>query len=336
MHRIDPTLDVSQQAILPLPRVLLSNPWRLLKAAYGIHTYVKKTKPDIVQILAEPYAIALPFIYTRHPYRWVMLACGTYTILPLHIKMIGWLMRRAYQKLDHVLAISHYTQQRLIREIQKTHPHLASAVAKKITVFRLGIEDVNSVTPDKKLGVKNILFVGEVKPRKGVLEILKACAAFHEKSSTPFHLHIVGSCAENAYTHSLKIYVREHDLGVCVTFYGHTPSETLARLYSEADLFMMLSQPHDDHFEGFGLVFLEANARGVPVIGPNNSGCIDAVEDNVSGYSVDPLKPADVAERMQWILEEERIHPDDCRQWANAHSIDQMTRHIEHVYQNVI
>lgn len=244
-------------------------------------------------------------------------------------------MRRAYQKLDHILAISHYTQQRLISELQKTHPHLADLVAKKTTVFRLGIEILSNTASHTTSGIKNILFVGEVKPRKGVLEILKACSSFRENSATAFHLHIVGTCAENTYTDSLKTYIREHDLSQHVTFHGHIPSETLARLYSEADLFMMLSQPHGDHFEGFGLVFLEANAHGVPVIGPNNSGCVDAVRDGVSGYSVDPFKPTDVAERMQWILEEKRIRPDDCKEWAKKHTIENTATQVEHIYASI-
>ena len=76
-----------------------------------------------------------------------------------------------------------------------------------------------------------------------------------------------------------------HGYGVadCVEFLGYVPDENLPQLFSEADVFVMPSQK-----EGFGIVFLEALACGVPVIAGNRDGSADALLDGRLGLLVDP------------------------------------------------
>jgi phosphatidylinositol alpha-1,6-mannosyltransferase len=54
--------------------------------------------------------------------------------------------------------------------------------------------------------------------------------------------------------------------------------------------------------EGFGLVFLEANAYGKPVVAGCSGGVPDAVADGESGFLVDPLDPEEVAARLIELL----------------------------------
>jgi phosphatidylinositol alpha-1,6-mannosyltransferase len=58
----------------------------------------------------------------------------------------------------------------------------------------------------------------------------------------------------------------------------------------------------DGDIEGFGLVFLEANACGKPVIGGRSGGAVDAIADGESGYLVDPESPDEVADRAIGLL----------------------------------
>jgi phosphatidylinositol alpha-1,6-mannosyltransferase len=83
------------------------------------------------------------------------------------------------------------------------------------------------------------------------------------------------------------------------------------------------------------LVFLEANARGIPVIGSMDSGCKEAIAEGVSGYAVDAFDPMAIAERLQWILVDKRIAPEECKAWAQRHSIDQQVDSIAQVYREV-
>jgi phosphatidylinositol alpha-1,6-mannosyltransferase len=66
------------------------------------------------------------------------------------------------------------------------------------------------------------------------------------------------------------------------------PDYELADHYSLGDVFIMANREMPDgDTEGFGLVFLEANASGLPVIAGRAGGSVDAVTDHVNGLLVD-------------------------------------------------
>ena len=113
---------------------------------------------------------------------------------------------------------------------------------------------------------------------------------------------------------------------------GPLSDAELAKAYKEADLLLVPSQTTETSFEGFGLVYIEANAYGVPCIGPERSGAAEAIEDGKSGYTVSAHDPALIAKRMHWILNEEKISAASCRAWAEAHSIEKTVNAVEEVY----
>ena len=59
--------------------------------------------------------------------------------------------------------------------------------------------------------------------------------------------------------------------------------------------------------EGFGMVFLEANATGKPVIGGNTGGTNDSIIDGVTGYRVDSNSLEEVTDRLIKILSNEKL-----------------------------
>ena len=73
--------------------------------------------------------------------------------------------------------------------------------------------------------------------------------------------------------------------------------------------------------EGFGIVFLEANACGVPVIGGRSGGAPDAVQDGASGFLVDPNDVEEIAGRILLLLEDpdlRRRMGAAGREWASG------------------
>lgn len=67
-----------------------------------------------------------------------------------------------------------------------------------------------------------------------------------------------------------------------VKFIGKIPDEQLVELYRTAEIFVMPSTG-----EGFGIVFLEAMATGIPVIGGNADGSTDPLQDGILGTAVE-------------------------------------------------
>jgi phosphatidylinositol alpha-1,6-mannosyltransferase len=89
-----------------------------------------------------------------------------------------------------------------------------------------------------------------------------------------------------------------------VIFTGLVSADDLPALYALCDLFVMPSRQDlaQHSVEGFGLVYLEANACGRPVIGGRSGGVRDAVVDGVTGLLVDPHDPEDIANAIGLLL----------------------------------
>ncbi|MBY8975272.1 glycosyltransferase family 4 protein [Rhodobacteraceae bacterium NNCM2] len=104
-----------------------------------------------------------------------------------------------------------------------------------------------------------ILSVGSISPRKGhhlLVEVLAPLAG------EDWHLAIAGSVLDARYAGALERRIDELALQDRVELLGALDAEQLDREYDGADLFVLASQ-----FEGFGMAFTEAMARGLPVVG---------------------------------------------------------------------
>lgn len=87
---------------------------------------------------------------------------------------------------------------------------------------------------------------------------------------------------------ALEALVRELSLEGTVKFLGRIPDEEIVPHFCLADIFAMPSLSHGRDIEGFGIVFLEAGACEVPVLGSTSGGIPDAVVEGVTGRLVDP------------------------------------------------
>jgi len=324
---------------LPEPHHLLGNPFLWFWSAWAIRKAIKEFQPDIMHILVEPYVLAMPFVrltMKKMP-PWVLSIIGTYSVSPLYIFVVRKLMCDAYRRADAFAVLSHYTQKRVSESVvERCGDTCAADAQKRMMVFPLGIEDVPETPQKLDPNCRHILFVSEIKPRKGVREIIKACAEFKRTSTTPFHMHFVGNVPQSNYTDEVKKLVRDLHMESVITFHGPVPRSNLHQYYDFADLCLVLGISDGHHFEGHSLVFLEGNLRGIPAIGPIESGGEEAILDKVSGYCVDPHKPADVAEKMRWVLEEHRIKPEDCKKWAHDHSVERQAECFEEIYEKVL
>jgi phosphatidylinositol alpha-1,6-mannosyltransferase len=139
-------------------------------------------------------------------------------------------------------------------------------------------------TPRKKIV---ILTVGRLHPRKGQLLTLQALQMLAPDVRTRIEYWVVGGQSKGNYEAHLRAAAAEKP-DLTVRFFGNMPDEELSTIYDRSDIFAMTSVNLDRSVEGFGLVYLEAAAHGLPVVAHDVGGVAEAVMDGVTGLLVPP------------------------------------------------
>ena len=143
-----------------------------------------------------------------------------------------------------------------------------------------------------------ILTVARLDERKGHDVVLAAMASLVAEYDD-LHYLIVGQGDPG------RLRSMAGDLGVAdrLTVVPFLETADLPSAYAAADLFAMASRPDGrSQVEGFGIVYLEAAATGLPCVAGVLGGCPDAVQDGVTGWCVDPLSAPAVAGALRSLL----------------------------------
>ncbi len=144
---------------------------------------------------------------------------------------------------------------------------------------------------------KVVLFVGRLAEKKGVTYLIEAM------KDVDARLVIVGDGP-------LKQQLQEQAqvLGDKVIFLGPKSHLELPSVYASADIFVGPSvTAKDGDKEGLGLVFLEAMASGIPVIGSDSGGIPEIIEDEVNGFLVKERDSKGLAEKINAILSSDEL-----------------------------
>ncbi|MGH7334840.1 MAG: glycosyltransferase family 4 protein, partial [Candidatus Rokuibacteriota bacterium] len=146
-----------------------------------------------------------------------------------------------------------------------------------------------------------VLTVARMYPRKRLSDLLAAAALLRGRIPA-LEVRIVGDGPEAS---SLRVQRQELGLGTTVTLLGDVSRRALAEEYVNADCFCLPSVQ-----EGFGIVFTEAMAAGLPVVACRAAAIPEVVLDGVTGLLVRPRCPADLAQAMELLLMDERLRND--------------------------
>jgi phosphatidylinositol alpha-1,6-mannosyltransferase len=217
-----------------------------------------------------------------------------YKDLSISVDWKRWIIRQiALRGANVVFAISQFTRQLLVQ--LGVSPVKVFIVPPGIRFEGHFAEIATSEPAAKTAGNVSILTVGRLIERKGVDLVLKALPQVLAKFPNSNYI-VVG---DGPYRDELVNLVQDLDLQDHVSFIGNVSDDEKWQYYKSADLFVMPNRelPGED-VEGFGIVFLEANAFGLPVIGGRSGGAVDAVLDGQTGIIIDPLDVDSLASAM--------------------------------------
>lgn len=299
-----------EQAPLPITRIPLQfKSWGVC-APSGIAQYWRayrplarvadRVVPDIVHCgKCLPEGLLALALARRRGVPYVCFAHGEELRLAALSAELRWLTRQVLGNATQVIANSRFTRDVLAREW--------GVPADKLVVMHPGV-DTSLFTPAPRdeavrsalgwTGRRVVLTVGALQKRKGQDTMIRALPAI--RAACPDILYVMaGEAWDRPYLEQL---IDEHQVRDVVQFRTITADSDLVRCYQQCDLFALPNRQIGWDVEGFGIVLVEAQACGRPVLAGNSGGTVDTLQDGLTGEVVDATVPDNVAEAVIRLL----------------------------------
>ncbi len=219
---------------------------------------------EAVSIWRQCKKARIPLVVTLHGH--------DITAAPLTRGFAGWRYRRRLRRMfsyaSRVIVVSEFVRQRAIA-------YGADRDKTSLRYIGIPIADVDRTAVAPRW---DIAFVGRLTHKKGVRDLLAAVASL-KSTGVEASVVVVGS---GPLTDELWAYARDN--GLRVDFLGHQSPAEVRETLARSRMFVAPSRTAEDgDAEGFGLVFLEAAAAGLPVVSYAHGGVVEAVEHDVTG-----------------------------------------------------
>ena len=124
----------------------------------------------------------------------------------------------------------------------------------------------------------NILYVGEISKRKGLIDLLKSLGELTAKGII-YHLNIVGDFNNNLYKDLIFSTIKENNLDFQITFFGWISQKSIAELMDYNGIFVLPS-----YQESLPMSIIESMSSGKLVIATDVGGITEIVKHEVTGY----------------------------------------------------
>jgi phosphatidylinositol alpha-1,6-mannosyltransferase len=231
---------------------------------------------------------------------YVVVVHGAEVTVPGRIPGTRHLGARVVHGAAGVVAASEYAARELVRAARRPIPGVVVPPGVDTGRFRpldpserAAVRDGFRIDRDRPM----VLGVSRLVPRKGFDVLLRAASEL----DPCVQVAIAGGGRQRP---ALDALVEKLQLGARARLLGRVPDDALALLYGSADVFAM---PCRDRWlgleaEGFGIVFLEAAACGVPVVAGRSGGSHEAVVDGVTGFVVDGRAADEVGDAVRRLL----------------------------------
>jgi phosphatidylinositol alpha-1,6-mannosyltransferase len=204
-------------------------------------------------------------------------------------------IRHMSKHLDSISYLGDYTKGEISKALPKSNLSKLVQIAPGIDVEHFVPTDSSNLRAELGLADKSVIIsVGRLVHRKGQDMLIASLPAI--KTAVPnVHLVLVGVGPHQAYLEKLAIKLQVSD---CITFIGRINYAELPEYICLGDVFAMPSRSRffGLEVEGLGIVYLEASACGLPVVGGSSGGAPDAVLVGETGVVVDGTNVSEIAQ----------------------------------------
>jgi phosphatidyl-myo-inositol dimannoside synthase len=282
------------------------NRWRQFRSYYTFRAmkalYKREKAPDVVIATTWNIARGMTGILKKHGTKLIVVVHGLEVTRKMNWMKRVWLIK-TLKSAHRVIAVSNFTRNRIISQY-----HIPQ---EKIITLPNGVDpqrfcplaDISILQNrfglvDKKI----ILTLARLQERKGHDKVIEALPIVLKQ--VPNAHYLISGEKKGKFYKKIDQQVKDMGLESHVTFTGYVEPEEINLFYNLCNVYIMPSRELKEtgDTEGFGITFLEANACEKPVIGGRSGGVVDAIENGETGYLVDPLDVAEIAEKLILLL----------------------------------
>ena len=212
--------------------------------------------------------------------------------------------------------------------------------------YKIDENKIKKITPgvDRKIFIPDlsvekeniILSIGRIQEQKGQLQTIEFLNNF-KKIQNDFKCYFIGGPSGkhgNEYLHELKQTIKDFNLDKHVEFLGDLPQTEIIELFKKAKLLI-----HTSKFETFGLVAIEANTMGVPVLTTNNGSLMEIIENNKNGYLSENLIDSNVNNFVNNLFNNDTKYKEiylSCIEKSKKYDWMKTANELESLYQQLV
>jgi len=239
-----------------------------------------------------------------------------------------WLKYRLPFGLNYILGPLGYFVEPMFFLFYRKIPFMTGSQSAKDDLIKMGIPSKNiNIVPHgviiqeppkniKKLKTKTIVFFGALTKDKGIEDALR-CFSLLNKSGN-YIFWVIGKPESEEYLDFLRNKSKKLGISKKIIFWGFVSQEKKFELLKKAHIMVNPSVR-----EGWGLVNIEANAMGTPVVAYHSAGLIDSVLDKKTGLITKSNTPKELAKLTEGLLNEDRTYKTmqgQAKKWAKKFS----------------
>ena len=229
---------------------------------------------------------------------WVYMH-GEEMILAKSSRQLRWMGRRILSRAHGVIANSHNTQ-RLLTDYWGVD-------GDKVRVLHPGVDCARFVPSARNIDTRRrlgwgerpvVLTVGRLQSRKGQDMLIRALPAILRRVPNALYA-IIG---DGDYRSGLESLVRQLRLEEHVVFHSELEDRLMVEAYQQCDLFALPNREINGDIEGFGMVLLESQACGRPVVAGRSGGTSETMIEGETGFLLDCTSPDELETHVAILL----------------------------------
>jgi phosphatidyl-myo-inositol dimannoside synthase len=236
--------------------------------------------------------------------RLITYAHGEEILIARTSRQLEWMTKLVYSWSDLVIANSESTV-KLVKgicpraEVVCILPGVDAAAFRAAAVNAAGYKSRLGIPPESVI----VSTVGRMEPRKNHAMVIRVIGELRRKGLSVNYL----CCGDGQERENLVALTQEQNLEKWVHFRGAVTEQEKMVVYGASDIYVMPSIQVGEMIEGFGLVFLEAAAAGIPAICGKSGGQSEAVIDGETGLVVDGSRFDEVKNAIEVLVKDKAL-----------------------------